>query len=105
MRFKVFSSDNDLILSREYFSIGGGFVLDEDEIKNFGIEDQNSEAKLPYPFTTADELFGLCKKHNLTIAKLVTQNELTRKTKEELYTEALEIIEVMHISVVKGVKA
>ena len=102
MRFIAFDNDG-ILLQEEYFSIGGGFVLDKHEITVY-VENKDKEP-IPYPFKTATELFDLCKKHNISIAELVTRNELTRKTREQFYGEALEIIKVMHESVVSGVKA
>jgi L-serine dehydratase len=32
MRFTAWDADGHVLLSREYYSVGGGFVLDEDEI-------------------------------------------------------------------------
>jgi L-serine dehydratase len=106
MRFVALNNNGQVLLEKKYFSVGGGFILDEDEIKN-----QNSTVgsmvakditKIPYPFKSAAELFTLCRQHNLTIAELVIQNELVRKTLSEIRQEALEIIQVMHESVIKG---
>ncbi len=104
MRFIAYDSDKHIVLHKEYFSIGGGFILDEIQIKNRKkLESANTiDRPLPYPFTTADELFNLCKQHNMTVAQLVTANEMTRKTPEQLKSEALELIAVMHYSVERG---
>jgi L-serine dehydratase len=101
MRFIAYT-DNNVLLSKDYFSIGGGFILDEVEIKHLG-ENIADDIVIPYPFKTGLELFTLCKKNNFSVAELVTQNELVRKTREQLRIEALEIIDVMHKSVEHGV--
>ena len=104
MRFTAYSSTNSIILSKEYFSIGGGFILDETQIDHRkDLESSHTlDVQIPYPFTTAHELFRLCTKHNLTIAELVTANEMTRKTQQQLEYEALELITVMQQSVANG---
>ena len=105
MRFTAYSKNHQIIISKEYFSIGGGFILDDVQInnrKNLELED-NFDIKIPYPFTTANELFKLCTKNNLTIAQLVTANEMIRKSPQQLKEEALELIEIMHQSVINGI--
>lgn len=101
MRFLAFAG-TEKIFSKEYFSIGGGFILDEEQIKHLG-EDSGGDLVVPYPFETAEELFNLCEKHGFTVAQLVTENELVRKTREQVRAEALEIIRVMHKSVERGI--
>lgn len=101
MRFIAYDINGNELNKREYFSIGGGFILDEEQIKLPNIED-NNEITIPYPFKTANELFFLCKKYNLTIAQLVTKNELVRKTEAQIKEEALEIIKVMRESIQRG---
>ena len=101
MRFIAYSG-SEVLLRKDYFSIGGGFILDEEEIKHLG-EEGKEDLVIPYPFKTAEELFGLCEKNGFTVAELVTQNELVRKTREQLKAEAMEIINVMHTSVERGI--
>ena len=102
MRFVAYGDDNELLITREYFSIGGGFILDEDEIKS-GICLDKENYTLPYPFTNAKELMTLCRQHNLSIAQLAWANELARSTADEVKQQVLDIIEVMSSSVKRGV--
>jgi L-serine dehydratase len=89
------------IESYKYYSVGGGFIMDEVQIKQLGVMDVG--LKIPYPFANATELFSLCKDNSMSIAQLVMENELVRKTRDEVRAEALEIIEVMHQSVQNGI--
>lgn len=102
MRFIAFDHSGKQLLNKEYFSIGGGFIADEEQIKTLG-QDSSDALVIPYPFKTAGELLDQCTKHNLTIAQLVAANEMVRKTEAELREEALELIQVMHSSVERGV--
>ncbi len=95
-------NDNKILLSKQYFSIGGGFIVDDTEMKNLSNQVAD-DVKIPYPFRTGAELFGLCEKNGFSIAELVTRNEQVRKTREQFRNEALEIIEVMHQSVLRGI--
>jgi len=71
MLISAFDRDGELLHSKTYFSVGGGFVLNEDEL------DQSTQAptNLPYPFDNARELLAHCKQHGLSIPELVLANE------------------------------
>lgn len=102
MMFSVWFENGDFY-QKQYFSIGGGFILDQDQMQYHEAPDKYT-ADVPYKFTTANELFGLCKQHNISIAELVTQNELKRKTIADVRREALGIIQVMHESAMNSIK-
>lgn len=105
MRFTAYGLDNNVLLSEEYFSVGGGFIVSKEDMKFYGKATDNDENSIPYQFKTATELFNLCEIHKISIAELVTRNELHRKTREEFRQEALEIIAVMHDSIERGINA
>ncbi|MCE3269016.1 MAG: L-serine ammonia-lyase [Burkholderiales bacterium] len=88
------------LMSRKYFSVGGGFVLDEEQIKATEIIDDSQLA--PYPFKTGDELMALCSLHDLTIAKLAFKNHQALQPEKDIYSAAMDIVNVMHESVVRG---
>ncbi|KAI1631503.1 serine dehydratase [Biscogniauxia mediterranea] len=59
-----------------------------------------------YPFRDGKSLLALCKKHNLTIAQLVYENEKSHGyTDEEIYQKLYRIWEVMDNSILEGVQA
>ena len=105
MRFIAYDSLGDVLSIKEYFSVGGGFIVTKEDMAFYYGKDTTQIKNIPYPFKTATELFNICAKNNITIAELVTQNELHRKTREELEGEALEIINVMHESIERGLHA
>lgn len=106
MRFIAYAEDGDAIFQQEYFSIGGGFILDKDQMANRkGNEAASSnEARIPYSFTTASELLALCQEHSLSIAELVMANETFTRSKESVFADALEIANVMSGSVKRGLQ-
>ncbi|KDQ61618.1 hypothetical protein JAAARDRAFT_31094 [Jaapia argillacea MUCL 33604] len=101
MRFSVFDQTGDLLATNEYFSVGGGFVVNDktkvDENLFYKGVDKSivHGARLhqshmsepgdaqqpkgsphpPYPFTSGDSLLALTKRHNMTIAQIVYDNE------------------------------
>jgi L-serine dehydratase len=56
---------------RLYYSVGGGFVVDEDEAHSGPRDD----VVVPYPISTAAELVALANKHGCSIAELMARNE------------------------------
>ncbi|KAF5492829.1 L-serine dehydratase [Colletotrichum fructicola] len=59
-----------------------------------------------YPFRDATSLLSLCRKHNLTIAQLVYENEKSHGyTDEEIYHKLFKIWQVMDTSILESVQA
>lgn len=70
------------IYSKTYYSIGGGFIVDEE---HFGKESA-SELTVPYPFKSAQEMLGYCKETGMSLSGMVMQNELALHSKKRLKT-------------------
>ncbi|KAK1584798.1 L-serine ammonia-lyase [Colletotrichum navitas] len=70
-------------------------------------EASESETSGPrYPFRDATSLLALCRKHNLTIAQLVYENEKSHGyTDEEIYHKLFKIWQVMDTSILESVQA
>ena len=62
---------------RTYYSIGGGFVLDEDEARG-NLRDGDAGPELPHDFTSAGELLEIGARENLTFAEIMLANETAR---------------------------
>jgi len=101
MAFAVFDNDNAEIKKEVYYSIGGGFILTEDEAKMSTTTQQHTE-KVEFPFNSADELMELCKTNNFTIPELMMRNELTWRTQDEVNTGILKFWKVMEACVQRG---
>lgn len=98
MRFSAFDAKNNLLLNKIYYSIGGGFIVTDEEFDNL-----NKESNcVPYPFSTAAELLELCKKNNFTIAQLMLENEKSWHSIEQIEEKILNISNVMHQCITKG---
>lgn len=100
MRFTALDASGNEIDVRAYYSVGGGFILDESEAVNGIImEDDRSE---PYPFDSGAELLALCKAHNFTIAELMMENELAVDSRENIHAKLDELWDVMKACVSRG---
>lgn len=100
MRFSAFDDNDHLLINQVYYSIGGGFITTEEEF-NQSTTDTNPP---PYPFSTADELLKLCKKHHLTIAELMLVNEKTWRSTVDIHKGILDIAKVMDECINNGCK-
>ncbi|MCD1126557.1 L-serine ammonia-lyase [Jinshanibacter sp. LJY008] len=89
---------NKTIYTKTYYSIGGGFIVDEE---NFGKTAEN-EMTVPYPFKFASELLDLCKHHGLSISGLVMQNELAIHSKKEIETYFAAVWQTMRDCIDRG---
>ncbi len=54
MRFTAFAADGSEIATRDYYSVGGGFVVNQDEAAADRIVADTTA--MPYPFHSGDEL-------------------------------------------------
>lgn len=102
MRFTAFDSDGGEQVSKVYYSVGGGFVLDERSAEDdeFVVRDQ----ELPYAFTTGKELLALCDQHKLNISALMLENEKAWRSEERVVEGLLQIWQVMQTCMENGLK-
>ncbi len=82
LRFNAFDDAGDLIASRIYYSVGGGFVVDEDEAGR-NAPDDPATAPL-HGFTSARELLEQAGAAGLSIAELMMENECAHREKAEV---------------------
>jgi L-serine dehydratase len=88
------------LLTKTYYSVGGGFVVDEDAVGADRIK--LDDTVLKYPFRTGDELLRLTKETGLSISSLMLENERAWRTEEEIRGGLLEIWRVMQACVARG---
>lgn len=100
MRFKA-SLDDGSVIEDVYFSIGGGFIVQESEIE----QSSNSETPLPFPFSSGSELLSICEREKITIADLMLANEASWRSVEEIHQKLLHIASVMETCIDAGCKA
>ncbi|SVD95370.1 uncharacterized protein METZ01_LOCUS448224, partial [marine metagenome] len=63
MTFAAFSTKDRVLCEKTYFSVGGGFVVDESSSSDDLVSEDRRE--LPYPFKTGSELLALCDHHSV----------------------------------------
>jgi L-serine dehydratase len=100
MRFEAYDAGNNSLLQREYYSVGGGFVVNQDRAAEDRIV--ADETPLPFPFSCGDELLQLCEFHQFSIADLMLKNETTWRTAEEVHAGLLRIWAAMSACMERG---
>ena len=81
-----------------YYSVGGGFVVEEGEEESASIDD----IQLPYPCEVSDTLLEHCTEHDLTIAEMVWANELYWRPEEAIERDLSRIWAVMKEGMFRG---
>jgi L-serine dehydratase len=99
MRFTALDDGGSTVGTRDYFSVGGGFVVDEDEVAAPG---GSVTAAVPYPFRTAAELLALADRTGRQISDLMLDNESISRGEDDVRADLLAIWEVMQQCVERG---
>jgi L-serine dehydratase len=100
MRFFAFSEQGDVLLEKTYFSIGGGFILEQNEQGQIELKENHKE--VPYPFVTGFDLLNQCERLSCSVAYVVKQNELQFCSEEQLKSGILNIWNTMKACIDRG---
>ena len=99
MRFAALDADGNILLSEDYYSLGGGFVARGDEP-----EPSNQEGEPPFPFSSGAELLESAEKNSLTIAELILRNEQQWRSAEKITERLMNIWSAMQSCVARGLR-
>jgi L-serine dehydratase len=103
MRFAAYDADGGLVATQDYYSVGGGFVVNQDEAAGDRIVADTTP--LPYPFHSGAELLAQCDLHKLTIARLMFENEQMWRNAAEVHEGLRELWQAMQACVQRGIGA
>jgi L-serine dehydratase len=101
MRFQAFDENGQLLVEKEYYSIGGGFVVNREGDRVNGLR---AGADVPYPFRTGDDLMRVCRETGLSIAEVTLRNECATRPEREVREGLLTIWRTMAVCVERGCK-
>ena len=100
MIFRAFAGDGATLRESTYYSVGGGFVVDEYAVGVDKIVEDTTPVR--YPFTSGAELLEICRRERLRVSDVMLANELSWRTEEQLRTQLLHIWAVMKECVHNG---
>lgn len=97
LRLLAFAGDL-LILSKTYYSVGGGFIVDEEHFGQSALD----EVSVPWPFHSAKDLLAHCRETGLSLSGLVMKNELALHSRDEIHAYFTNIWQTMQACIDRG---
>lgn len=91
------SCSNEEHIAQTYYSIGGGFIEKENEVKV-----PSNSVSLPFPINTANDLMHWCMKTGMSIHEIVLENESAWRLEQETLEGVKKIWETMKACMYKG---
>ena len=102
MVFCAYQGD-DLLLRRVYYSIGGGFVVAEEDLDQTAtLAAVASHTPVPYPFQTANEMLRMAAESGLSLTEMKRANETVFMSSAELDAGLDEVARVMNACIDRG---
>jgi L-serine dehydratase len=102
MTFTAWGRDGAVLAERSYYSVGGGFVLDDSEAA--GPRIVPDATVLPHPFASGAELLAQCEETGFSVARLMRENERVWRSDAEIDAGLLHIWSVMEECVHHGMQ-
>ncbi|WP_166206596.1 L-serine ammonia-lyase [Cognatiluteimonas telluris] len=102
MRFSAYDADGNEIATRDYYSVGGGFVVNQDDAAQDRIVADTTP--LPYPFHSGAELLAHAQRTGLSIAQLMFENEQAWRSPEQIAAGLRELWAAMQSCVARGIR-
>jgi L-serine dehydratase len=102
MRFSAFDADGNELANRDYYSVGGGFVVNHDEAADNRIVADTTP--LAYPYSSGNELLARCEESGLSIAGVMMANETAWRSEAEVREGLLQIWCAMQSCVARGMR-
>ncbi len=103
VEFIAIGPEKNTLHRNAYFSVGGGFIVDENEARN--VHQHPAEVSAPYEFNNGEELLALCQSHQLSVSQLMMENEKSWRTEEEIRSSLLNIWQAMQTCISNGLSA
>jgi len=100
MRFAATGGDDRELCSRIYYSVGGGFVVNEEGAGADRIK--QDDTPLPHVFRSGDDLLRICRERGLSLSGLMLENEKAWRAEAEVRSGLLGIWGVMQRCVESG---
>ena len=100
MTFAAFDRDDTEIQFRTYYSVGGGFVVDEVATGADRVVLDDTQVK--FPFSTGQELLAICEREQLSISDVMLANEQAWRSEEEIREGMLHLWSVMAECIERG---
>lgn len=102
LRFLASDAEGNLLLKRDYYSVGGGFVVNCEGRRVNGTQ---ADGIPPYPFSTGDQLLQMCRDSGLSISRLMFENEKTWRAEDDIRAGLRAIWQAMEGAIQRGCRS
>ncbi|MFD4609529.1 L-serine ammonia-lyase [Streptomyces sp. NPDC058440] len=100
MVFRALAAAGRELAARTYYSVGGGFIVDEEATGAGRVVADTTPVR--FPFRSGAELLGICARENLTISEVMLANEQAWRPEAEVRAGLLDLWAVMRACVDRG---
>ncbi len=100
LRFVAFDAAGVELLARTYYSIGGGFVVNEGAAQRDELSADKRE--LPYPYRSGDDLLRMARESGLSVSEMTLRNEAAWRPEAETRAALLRVWRAMQGCVERG---
>lgn len=110
MIFSAFDKAGERLLEETYYSIGGGFVVNETELaatqhdRAQDLEDGKRQQGYPYPFGTAEQMLQMGRESGKSIAQMKRANEIAHSGGADLQQRLVGVIQAMNDCIDRGLR-
>jgi L-serine dehydratase len=102
MKFIALDEAGDVVREEVWYSIGGGFVIDEAEAgRNSAAEALKGE---PFPFDSCEELLEICDRENKSIPDVMMANETAFRDEAEVRAQIESVFGAMEDCIERGTR-
>jgi len=102
----IASNNGEKVYSQIYYSIGGGFIVTDEDFDNEkkAALDIRAQNPAPFPFDSAQELLEMCKESGFSVSTLMMNNEKTLRSEAQIKDELFNIWQVMMACIERGMR-
>jgi L-serine dehydratase len=100
MTFAAYDAGGEQVDFRTYYSVGGGFVVDE--VATGADRIVLDETPVKFPFSTGGELLEICEREQLSISDVMLANEQSWRSEQEIRDGMLHLWSVMAECIERG---
>jgi L-serine dehydratase len=102
MTFAAYDADGSPLLEKTYYSVGGGFVVDDAATGADRVV--LDDTRLRFPFATGKDLLETCARERLSISDVMLANERAWRTDTEIHDNMLQLWSAMEACVERGIQ-
>ena len=104
MRFTAFDENGQELCSCVYYSIGGGFVVSEEELAQDQTGQEQHDIHLPYQFKSGKDILKIGQELGKSLVEMALENELALRSQQQINAMLDEIWQTMSQCIQRGMK-